>query len=93
MHDTHYKHVHMQGYKSDFNGVPHLRLRWKVAYVTHISEQDKQIAKKNETPPLQQILKVDKEWFVKCLVCEDSMIMRAFTATEAGRDGFDFLYQ
>ena len=59
MHDTHYKHVHMQGYKSDFNGVPHLRLRWKVAYVTHISEQDKQIAKKNETPPLQQILKVD----------------------------------
>ena len=45
MHDTHYKHVQMYGYKSDFDGVPHLRLRWKVAYVTHNDEKDKLIAK------------------------------------------------
>ena len=45
MHDTHYKHVQMSAYKGSFGGEPHLRLKWKVAYVTHITEQDKKLAK------------------------------------------------
>ena len=46
-----------------------LNLKWTISYINHMSEKEKAHAKEEEIPPLQQVLKVDVNKLVRCLIC------------------------
>ena len=89
MHDTHYKHVQMFAEKTREGETVYLELKWRIAYVTELTKEDKENAEDETSSKLKMILKCDTDKLVRCLICEDSMILRAFT----DGDGFDTIYQ
>ena len=45
MHNTHYKHVQMVAEKTREGETVYLELKWRVSYITHLTKQDKELAK------------------------------------------------
>ena len=89
MHDSHYKHLHMSVEKAIEGETTYLELKFKIAYVTQLTKAKKEDAKDDTESKLSMILKSKTEKLVRCLICEDSLILRAF----ADGDGFDTIYQ
>ena len=89
MHDSHYKHMAMTIEKTTEGETKYLELKWKIAYVTQLTEREVDELKDDDNSKLNLILKTKTKELVRCLICEDSMILRAFT----DGDGFDTIYQ